>query len=118
MCHFGLFWGSTSHGLGKRVNFILPFFSCKKQFIFFLVPNQWQVHFLWEKGSMAIFLGGDALRAPEAMVDAGIKVQKFLLIKVPDETLVERGCGRRLDPETGGLGLCNCFSRLWQMLLF
>jgi len=43
-------------------------------------------------------------RAPEqaqAMVDAGLKVQKFLLIKVPDETLVERGCGRRLDPQTG-----------------
>lgn len=43
-------------------------------------------------------------RAPDqaqAMVDAGIKVDKFLLIKVPDETLVERGCGRRLDPQTG-----------------
>jgi len=45
-------------------------------------------------------------RAPDqaqAMVDAGLKVQKFLLIKVPDETLVERGCGRRLDPETGDI---------------
>jgi len=43
-------------------------------------------------------------RAPdqaEAMVDAGLDVQKFLVIKVPDDTLVERGCGRRLDPETG-----------------
>lgn len=43
-------------------------------------------------------------RAPDqaqAMVDAGLKVQKFLLIKVPDDTLVERGCGRRLDPESG-----------------
>lgn len=43
-------------------------------------------------------------RAPDqaqAMVDAGLKVQKFLLIKVPDETLVERGCGRRSDPQTG-----------------
>merc|ERR1712039_208397 len=43
-------------------------------------------------------------RAPDqaqAMVDAGIQVQRFLLIKVPDDTLVERGCGRRLDPETG-----------------
>lgn len=43
-------------------------------------------------------------RAPdqaEAMVDAGLKVEKFLVIKVPDDTLVERGCGRRLDPETG-----------------
>ena len=26
---------------------------------------------------------------------------RMLLIEVPDETLVERGCGRRLDPETG-----------------
>merc|ERR1712151_878941 len=45
-------------------------------------------------------------RAPDqaqAMVDAGLKVQKFLLIKVPDDTLVERGCGRRLDPETGDI---------------
>lgn len=43
-------------------------------------------------------------RAPDqaqAMADAGIKVDKMLLIEVPDETLVERGCGRRLDPETG-----------------
>merc|ERR1719401_2479329 len=43
-------------------------------------------------------------RAPDqaqAMVDAGLKVERFLLIKVPDDTLVERGCGRRLDPETG-----------------
>eukprot|EP00448_Togula_jolla_P003528 CAMPEP_0170612164 /NCGR_PEP_ID=MMETSP0224-20130122/23576_1 /TAXON_ID=285029 /ORGANISM="Togula jolla, Strain CCCM 725" /LENGTH=310 /DNA_ID=CAMNT_0010937647 /DNA_START=51 /DNA_END=983 /DNA_ORIENTATION=+ len=45
-------------------------------------------------------------RAPDqaqAMVDAGIKVDKFLLIKVPDDTLVERGVGRRLDPETGDI---------------
>jgi len=45
-------------------------------------------------------------RAPdqaEAMVEAGLKVQKFLVIKVPDDTLVERGCGRRLDPETGDI---------------
>jgi len=35
------------------------------------------------------------------MVDAGVKVDKFLLIEVPDDTLVERGCGRRLDPESG-----------------
>ncbi|CAK0906688.1 unnamed protein product [Prorocentrum cordatum] len=43
-------------------------------------------------------------RAPDqaqAMVDAGLKVKKFLLIDVPDEELVVRGCGRRLDPETG-----------------
>jgi adenylate kinase family enzyme len=45
-------------------------------------------------------------RAPDqakAMVDAGIEVDKFVLIEVPDDTLVERGCGRRLDPETGDI---------------
>merc|ERR1712242_251349 len=45
-------------------------------------------------------------RAPDqaqAMVDANLKVDKFLLIKVPDDTLVERGVGRRLDPETGDI---------------
>jgi len=43
-------------------------------------------------------------RAPDqaqAMVDAGIAVDKFILIEVPDDVLVERGCGRRLDPDTG-----------------
>jgi len=43
-------------------------------------------------------------RAPDqakAMSDAGIEVDKFILIEVPDDVLVERGCGRRLDPETG-----------------
>jgi len=45
-------------------------------------------------------------RAPDqakAMADAGIAVDKFVLIEVPDDTLVERGCGRRLDPETGDI---------------
>merc|ERR1711920_791989 len=37
------------------------------------------------------------------MVDANLKVDKFILIKVPDDTLVERGVGRRLDPETGDI---------------
>jgi len=37
----------------------------------------------------------------QVLVDAGLKVQKFFVIKVPDDTLVERGCGRRLDPQTG-----------------
>jgi len=39
----------------------------------------------------------------QAMKDAGIPVDKFIVIKVPDDTLVERGCGRRLDPETGDI---------------
>jgi len=38
-----------------------------------------------------------------AMIEAGIKVEKFIVISVPDATLVERGCGRRLDPETGAI---------------
>jgi len=45
-------------------------------------------------------------RAPDqaqAMSDAGLKVDQFVLIEVPDDTLVERGCGRRLDPETGDI---------------
>lgn len=37
----------------------------------------------------------------EAMEELGLRVNKFLLIEVPDDTLVERGCGRRLDPQTG-----------------
>lgn len=36
-----------------------------------------------------------------AMVEGGLRVNAFLLIEVPDDDLVERGCGRRLDPETG-----------------
>jgi len=39
----------------------------------------------------------------QAMVDAGIRVNKFIVIKVPDDSIVERGCGRRLDPETGDI---------------
>merc|ERR1712194_734631 len=35
------------------------------------------------------------------MFDAGIHVSRFLLLEVPDDILVARGCGRRLDPETG-----------------
>lgn len=43
-------------------------------------------------------------RAPDqakAMADAGVQVDAFVLIVVPDDSLVERGVGRRLDPETG-----------------
>eukprot|EP00932_Pfiesteria_piscicida_P009126 SRR837773.19783.p1 GENE.SRR837773.19783~~SRR837773.19783.p1 ORF type:complete len:163 (-),score=49.50 SRR837773.19783:73-537(-) len=39
----------------------------------------------------------------KAMVDANLKVDIFLLIKVPDADLVRRGCGRRLDPDTGDI---------------
>ena len=38
---------------------------------------------------------GEALRA------AGIAPQLFLLLEVPEEVLIERVVGRRLDPETG-----------------
>uniref|UniRef100_A0A7S2J4R8 Adenylate kinase active site lid domain-containing protein n=1 Tax=Zooxanthella nutricula TaxID=1333877 RepID=A0A7S2J4R8_9DINO len=45
-------------------------------------------------------------RAPDqaqAMAEAGLKVQRFVLIQVPDDDLVSRGVGRRLDPETGSI---------------
>jgi len=67
-----------------------------------LVKNRLEESDIKEKGCL---LDGFP-RAPDqaqAMVDAGVKVDKFLLIKVPDDTLVERGCGRRLDPETGDI---------------
>lgn len=37
----------------------------------------------------------------EAMAAANVQVNKFVLIEVPDDILVVRGVGRRLDPETG-----------------
>jgi len=37
----------------------------------------------------------------QAMEDAGIKADKFLLLNVPDDVLIERCVGRRSDPETG-----------------
>ena len=39
----------------------------------------------------------------EALQAAGIVPNKFLLLDVPDESLVERVTGRRLDPETGAI---------------
>jgi hypothetical protein len=35
------------------------------------------------------------------MSDAGIEAEKFILLNVPDATLIERCVGRRSDPETG-----------------
>jgi len=37
----------------------------------------------------------------QAMSDAGIEAEKFILLNVPDATLIERCVGRRSDPETG-----------------
>uniref|UniRef100_A0A061QXW6 adenylate kinase n=1 Tax=Tetraselmis sp. GSL018 TaxID=582737 RepID=A0A061QXW6_9CHLO len=37
----------------------------------------------------------------EALKEAGIEADVFLLLEVPDEILIERVVGRRLDPETG-----------------
>ncbi|KAK3265850.1 hypothetical protein CYMTET_25496, partial [Cymbomonas tetramitiformis] len=37
----------------------------------------------------------------EALKEAGIDVELFILLNVPDELLVERVVGRRSDPETG-----------------
>ncbi|KAL3130280.1 hypothetical protein ABBQ38_008112 [Trebouxia sp. C0009 RCD-2024] len=39
----------------------------------------------------------------EAIVQEGIKPDLFVLISVPDEDLVDRVAGRRLDPETGDI---------------
>ncbi len=39
----------------------------------------------------------------EAIEAAGIRPDVFLLVNVPDEALVERVVGRRLDPETGAI---------------
>jgi len=37
----------------------------------------------------------------EAMVAKGIQVDAFVFLEVADDLLVERACGRRMDPETG-----------------
>lgn len=42
-----------------------------------------------------------SLEQAEAIEAVGIRPDIFLLIDVPDELLVERVVGRRLDPETG-----------------
>eukprot|EP00405_Crypthecodinium_cohnii_P015151 CAMPEP_0206445410 /NCGR_PEP_ID=MMETSP0324_2-20121206/15491_1 /ASSEMBLY_ACC=CAM_ASM_000836 /TAXON_ID=2866 /ORGANISM="Crypthecodinium cohnii, Strain Seligo" /LENGTH=433 /DNA_ID=CAMNT_0053913619 /DNA_START=90 /DNA_END=1391 /DNA_ORIENTATION=+ len=38
-----------------------------------------------------------------SLIDAGINIHKFIRIDVPDEILIERGVGRRLDPQTGAI---------------
>lgn len=42
-----------------------------------------------------------SLEQAEAIEAVGIRPDIFLLIDVPDELLVDRVVGRRLDPETG-----------------
>ena len=37
----------------------------------------------------------------EALAEAGVEVDVFVLLNVPDEVLIDRVTGRRLDPETG-----------------
>ena len=39
----------------------------------------------------------------QAMVSAGIVPEKFILLDVPDEVLIERVVGRRLDPVTNAI---------------
>ena len=39
----------------------------------------------------------------DALSAAGIKADSFLLLNVPDEMLIARVVGRRLDPETGDI---------------
>lgn len=89
--------------LGKKAN---EYMTAGK-----LVPSELIVDLVKDRLQQADVLENGCLldgfpRAPDqakAMVDAGIVVDKFVLIEVPDETLVERGCGRRLDPETGDI---------------
>jgi adenylate kinase len=37
----------------------------------------------------------------EALAAAGVSPELFILLEVPDEVLIERVVGRRLDPDTG-----------------
>ena len=37
----------------------------------------------------------------KALADAGVKLDVVLMLQVPDDLLVERGVGRRNDPQTG-----------------
>lgn len=39
----------------------------------------------------------------DALAAAGIQADSFLLLEVPDEMLIARVVGRRLDPETGDI---------------
>lgn len=43
------------------------------------------------------------LSQADALVAAGIQADSFLLLNVPDEMLISRVVGRRLDPETGDI---------------
>ncbi len=38
-----------------------------------------------------------------ALTTAGVKLDRVLMLEVPDELIVERGVGRRTDPETGAI---------------
>lgn len=37
----------------------------------------------------------------QSLDEAGITFDKFILLNIPDEVLIERVSGRRIDPETG-----------------
>lgn len=39
----------------------------------------------------------------DALAAEGIKADSFLLLNVPDEMLIQRVVGRRLDPDTGDI---------------
>lgn len=43
------------------------------------------------------------LTQADALDAAGIKADSFLLLNVPDEMLIARVVGRRLDPENGSI---------------
>ena len=45
--------------------------------------------------------GAQASALSDALEQAGVQIDRVLLIEVPDELIVERGVGRRNDPVTG-----------------
>lgn len=56
------------------------------------------------KNSNIVFLALDVmLRQADALAAEGVQADSFLLLNVPDEMLIARVIGRRLDPETGDI---------------
>lgn len=43
------------------------------------------------------------MRQADALAAEGVQADSFLLLNVPDEMLIARVVGRRLDPETGDI---------------
>mmetsp|Transcript_299 Transcript_299/g.640 ORF Transcript_299/g.640 Transcript_299/m.640 type:complete len:451 (+) Transcript_299:142-1494(+) len=67
-----------------------------------LVKNRLQEQDIKEHGCLLDGFPRTPAQA-KAMKDAGLEANIFLLVEVPDDVLVERGVGRRLDPDTGDI---------------